>query len=290
MNLAFKTIALIGRRYTEGVTDTLNALVDYLHSLNAKIFLEEETAHMLRHNKLPTIHRDKLHGHCDLIIVVGGDGSLLSAARIAVDQHIPVLGVNRGSLGFLTDINPDEIETIGEILSGKFSEEERFLLDAKFAHENHVITHDKALNDVVLLPSEINRMIEFSVYIDKQFVCKQKADGMIVATPTGSTAHALSGGGPILHPNLDAIVLVPMFPHTLTSRPIVVKGDSVIELIMSEDCNACPNISCDGQEFVPIPLGSKVKIHKHPQKLRLIHSVNYNYYETLRVKLNWQKK
>lgn len=286
----FKTVALIGRRYTQGVSETLTAIIKYLQKKNIDVIVEKETAIILHANGFKKIDGHKLTGKCNLIIVVGGDGSLLNAARTAVDQDIPVVGINRGNLGFLTDINPDDIKSIGKILQGNYIEETRFLLNATIKHENHIINQDLALNDVVLLPSEINRMIEFSVYIDNQFVCNHRADGMIVATPTGSTAHALSGGGPILHPGLDAIVLLPMFPHNLSSRPIVVKGDSLIEIVMAEDCKAYPNISCDGQKLVPIPNGGKINIKKHQNKLRLIHLQDYNYYETLRAKLKWENK
>lgn len=289
MKTKFKKIVLMGRRNTEGVVDTLSALVKYLQTDNLEVILEQETAFLLPGVSLPVCDGNQLH-QCDLIIVVGGDGSLLHAARISADQNIPVLGVNRGNLGFLTDIHPDDIEKIHDILKGEYFEETRFLLAAKIKHGDDTVAQDTALNDVVLLPSEINRMMDFSIYIDNQFVCTHRADGMIVATPTGSTAHALSGGGPILHPGLDAIVLVPMFPHTLSSRPIVVKGDSNITIVMSENCKAYPKISCDGQKHVAVPVGGQIFIHKYEKKLRLIHLHEYNYYETLRAKLKWESK
>lgn len=288
MENSFKNIVLIGRRHTEGVTDTLEEIINYLKARNINIILEKETAVMLMGHNLPVLARDNLKGNCDLIITVGGDGSLLTAGRIAADQDIPVVGVNRGTLGFLTDIAPDEINKIGELLDGKYIEEQRFLLKARVQHESHTITQGTALNDVVLLPSETNRMIEFTVSINDQFVCVHRADGMIVATPTGSTAHALSGGGPILHPSLDAIVLLPMFPHNLSSRPIVVKSDSNIEVIIGEECKARPNISCDGQDLIPIPAGGKINIQKYEHKFSLLHLSDYNYYETLRGKLHWE--
>ena len=284
----FQTVALIGRRQTEGVADTLIKVIEYLQQQNIKIMLEKETAIMALNHDLPVIDRNDLKNNCDLIIVVGGDGSMLTAARIAADQGIPVVGVNRGTLGFLTDILPDDIESLGKILAGDFKEEQRFLLSANIKHEDHILSKHTALNDVVLLPSETNRMIEFCVFINNKFMCNYRADGMIVATPTGSTAHSLSGGGPILHPGLDAIVLLPMFSHNLSSRPIVVEGDSAIEIVMAEECRACPNISCDGQALVAIPSGARININKHPDKFKLIHLSDYNYFETLRAKLHWE--
>ncbi|KPJ67433.1 MAG: hypothetical protein AMJ43_04015 [Coxiella sp. DG_40] len=287
MESIFKNIVLMGRQHTEGVAETLNTLVSYLQERNINVLIEKETAIIVPTHDLSVISREQLKNNCDLIIVVGGDGSLLNAAHFAADQDVPVVGVNRGTLGFLTDIRPDEIDNIGKILQGDYIEEKRFLFNANVQHQDHIIATKLALNDVVLLPSEINRMIEFTVYINGLLVSTHRADGMIVATPTGSTAHALSGGGPILHPGLDAIVLLPMFPHTLSNRPIVVKGDSDIEIVMAKDCKACPNISCDGQELIPVPLEGKIKIKKHVNQLRLIHLKDYDYYATLRGKLHW---
>jgi len=298
----FKTIYLTAKRYTQGISETLIALIEYLEKNAVKVILDQETIAMLQANRVKktTIYNlsnnyehfelSKLKPQCDLIIVIGGDGSLLSTAKIAADQNIPIVGVNRGTLGFLTDINPEYIESIGKILRGNYIEETRFLLNASIKHDDKIINQDLALNDVVLLPSHNNRMIEFSVYINKQFVCTHKADGIIVATPTGSTAHALSGGGPILHPGLDAIVLLPMFPHTLSSRPIVVTGDSHIEIIMNKNYESYPNVSYDGRKLVPIPSSGKIDIKKHINRLRLIHLHDYNYFETLRVKLKWENK
>ena len=176
----------------------------------------------------------------DLIIVVGGDGSLLSAARTLARFDVPVLGVNRGRLGFLTDVSPDEIEQrVGEVLDGQYRIEKRFLLDVMVKHNGEPIGTADALNDVVVNSGTSAKMIEFELYIEGEFVYRQRSDGLIVSTPTGSTAYSLSGGGPIMHPKLDAIVLVPMFPHTLSSRPIVVDGNSEIKIVICES-GRCP--------------------------------------------------
>lgn len=185
---------------------------------------------------------------CDLVVVVGGDGSMLGAARALARHKVPVLGINRGSLGFLTDIRPDELEAkVGEVLDGQYIVESRFLLDAQVRRGIDSMGQGDALNDVVLHPGKSTRMIEFELYIDGQFVCSQKADGLIVATPTGSTAYALSAGGPIMHPKLDAIVIVPMYPHMLSSRPIVVDGNSELKIVVSPNMQIYPQVSCDGQ-------------------------------------------
>jgi len=175
------------------------------------------------------------------------------------------------------------------VLKGYYQEEKRFLLHCILEHNNEVITESVALNDVVVSPGKLSHMIEFETYINEEFVCSQRADGLIISSPTGSTAYALSGGGPILHPELNAIVLVPMFPHTLSSRPIVVDAKSLIEIHLGSDNETCPHLSSDGEKSIAIPPGSKIKINKHTQQLSLIHPKDYNYYKTLREKLHWER-
>lgn len=289
-NKAFQRIALMGRTGIEGIPDTLMALKDYLLSLNKEVVLEENAAQMMNDHDLKTLPASKLNQHADLLIVVGGDGSMLNAAHIAVPQDLPVLGVNRGRLGFLTDIHPHDLTKIDIILNGHYQEEHRFLLETIVEEKNKSIGSDMGLNDVVLLPGDIAHMIEFDIYINDEFVCSHRADGLIVATPTGSTAYALSGGGPIMHPQLDAIALVPMFPHTLSSRPIVVQGTNKIRIYISENNDASPYLSCDGQSRMVVPPGGSIKIEKKSEQLRLIHPEDYNYYDTLRKKLDWEKR
>lgn len=288
---AFKTIGLIGRQRKEDISDTLESLRKFLQARKLSIVVEEETATFFGTDKLPAYPRNELGKHCDLIIVVGGDGSLLNAARAAIDSQTPILGINRGRLGFLTDINPNEINTkVAEVLNGKFIEEKRFVLDVYIQQGKKKLAPNIALNDVVLLPGDVAHMIEFSITINEQFVCSHRADGMIVATPTGSTAYALSGGGPILHPSLDAVVLVPMFPHTLSARPIVIDANSHSQITIAETNEKPPRLSCDGQAPIEIPLGATIHISKKLQALRLIHPTDYNYFETLRLKLGWNTK
>lgn len=291
----FKRIGLIGRKGSQQVIDTLDALINFLSARGSVVVLESDTAVLANAagGGLPVCQRDVLGEHCDLVIVVGGDGSMLGAARALSSQGVPVLGINRGSLGFLTDISPDEIESrVGEVLSGKYTCEERFLLEAELLREKELIFRGDALNEVVLHRGASLRMIEFALYLDNHFVYSQHSDGLVVSTPTGSTAYALSGGGPILHPALDAIALVPMFPHTLTSRPIVVAGNSQMRIVLGgmgidETRVGYPELSCDGQMHVALMPGDVVHIQKKSEKLRLIHPLNHNYYETCRTKLGW---
>jgi NAD+ kinase len=290
MNKAFKIIGIIGRLKNAGVKETLATLIQYLRSIDKEFVIESETAEHLDDATLPIVERDQIGKRCDLLIVVGGDGSLLNAAHAVVNQETPVLGINRGSLGFLTDILPTQLNKIKAILNGEYVLEKRFLLTTQIHLHNDLLGEDDALNEVALIPNTTPHMIEFEIYIDEQFVCSQNSDGLIIATPTGSTAYALSGGGPILHPQLDAIVLVPMFPHTLSSRPIVIEGNRKINIIVTPNNTTTPRLSCDGQDYINTPPCSHIAIEKKKQHLHLIHPLDYNYYETLRSKLHWGKK
>lgn len=292
MQFKFSRIALMGRYSSRSARATLEKLIQYLSTLPLTLMLESETADIVDPHGLEIVPRKKLGEVCDLVIVVGGDGSLLNAARAVADSGIPVIGINRGMLGFLTDISPDDFEkAITDVLQGHFEEEKRFLLSASIITEDGTHHIGDALNDVVLYAGEIARMIEFELSIDGDFVYSQRSDGLIMATPTGSTAYALSGGGPILHPTLEAIVLVPMFPHTLTSRPIVVNSNAVIELRVAKGkSDIHPGVSCDGQDLIALSPGAILQIQRKEQPLRLIHPSDHDYYQTLRTKLEWGSK
>lgn len=289
MATSFQTLSIIGRLRNPGVKETLRALVQHLSQLKKKLLIEKETADSLDLPHLATISREKI-GQADLVIVVGGDGSLLNAAHAVIGQNTPVLGINRGSLGFLTDIHPAEFKKIDAILEGHYTIEKRFLLSASVELHQKTIGQADALNEIALIPDAIPHMIEFETYIDNQFVCSQDSDGLIVATPTGSTAYALSAGGPILHPQLDAIVLVPMFPHSLNHRTIVVEGNKTIQIVLTPNNTTTPRLTADGQPHIPIPPGCHIQIKKKKEPLHLVHPLDYNYYETLRSKLHWGKK
>jgi NAD+ kinase len=179
-------------------------------------------------------------------------------------------------------------QKIPEIIAGQYYQESRFLLTAAVEQHGKIIYKENALNEVVLLPGAVAHMIEFEIHIDDQYVCRQRADGLIVATPTGSTAYALSGGGPILHPDLQAIVLVPMFPHTLSSRPLVIKHDCSIRLHFPTRNDSTPSFSCDGQARHELQEHHALTIHKKKKELKLVHPIDYHYFNTLRTKLNWE--
>lgn len=288
----FTRIGLIGRLDNDRAKYTVRRLIQFLLTCEVKVVVEQQTGMLAEADQdfpeVDTVSMAALGQNCDLAIVVGGDGSLLSGARDLVEYNVPILGINRGRLGFLTDIVPEDIEQkISEVLAGEFVSEERFMLDMRVERAGQVLCAGDALNDVVLHPGEFIRMLEFELYVDGHFVTSQRSDGMIVSTPTGSTAYALSGGGPIMHPKLDAIGLIPMNPHTLSSRPMVVPGDSVIEIVVGEGNSAIPQVTCDGQTHDAVRGGDKVIISKKPQKLHLIHPLNHNFYERCRSKLGW---
>ncbi len=284
----FTRVGLVGRPDSEKVVETLERLTVFLESRGLEVYFEAETARTCLIRQGQGISLEEIGRQCDLAIVVGGDGSLLGAGRMLCRFNTPVLGVNRGRLGFLTDINPDEVEhRIDEVLNGQYEVEKRFLLDTKVRRDGRVIGTACSLNDVVLHPAAAVSMIEFELYIDQQFVYRQRSDGLIVATPTGSTAYALSGGGPILHPRLEAIVLVPMFPHTLSSRPIVVDAGSDILLEVVDSHDADLQVSCDGQMKVVVQPGDMISIRRKPEQLKLLHPPGYSYFEACRSKLGW---
>lgn len=288
----FRNIGIIGRLNSNKVIDTIKRLSKYLQEEGYHVILDEPIAEVMPGHSMQVSHTNLLGEICDIVIVIGGDGSLLGAARALAKYNTPVLGINRGRLGFLTDISPDDtmLDAVQDVLDGEYVTEMRFLLDAEIKRDGIPIATASALNDVVLHPGKATRMISFNLWIEGQHVYNQRSDGLIVATPTGSTAYALSAGGPIMHPKLDAIVLVPMFPHTLSSRPIVVDGKSEVKIEVDPDLSIYPTISCDGQTDIPCAPGDTITIRKKAHKLKLIHPKGHNFYEICRTKLGWSSQ
>lgn len=284
----FTTIGLVGRPSHTGVLDTLWRLLTILNERKLAVILDNDTARLLRESAYASFARDELSAHCDLVIVVGGDGTMLSVAKSIASDKIPVIGVNRGRLGFLTDILPGELEArIDEVLKKKYSVESRFLLDASIRKKGKSKHLGSALNDVVLHPGKAAQMIEFELFIDNKFVYSQESDGLIVATPTGSTAYALSAGGPIMHPGLNAVVLVPMYPHSLSSRPLVVDGDSEISIVVAAKGRLNPQLSCDGEVVHTASPGDEILVSKKSVPLQLMHPSEHSFYQACRSKLGW---
>lgn len=292
MKNPFSVIAIIGKPRNQQAIQTHMELFRWLTSLGKTVLIDDRLRDILL--DISSEHFAsliELGRAADLAIVVGGDGNMLGAARVLSRFDISVIGVNRGNLGFLTDLDPDNFEEqLTSVLEGEFIEEKRFLLEAEIHRHGQVKSHNAALNEAVLHPGKIAHMIEFEVYIDNNFAFSQRSDGLIVSTPTGSTAYSLSGGGPILSPSLNAITLVPMFPHTLSCRPLVVDGNRRIKLVVSPENRGIQEVSCDGQVSLPVSPGDEVHIYQSPNMLKLIHPKDYSYYHVLRKKLGWSSK
>lgn len=223
----------------------------------------------------------------DLLIVVGGDGTLLRAARQLLTTEIPIIGVNRGRLGFLVDIAPDHFDEIAAILNGDMIVDERLMLDASIRHGNETVARCSALNEIVLQKWNTSRMIEFETWIDGEYCNRHRSDGLIVCTPTGSTAYAMSGGGPILHPALHAMALVPICPHTLSNRPLVVGATSRVEVRVAQEEIRHVRISCDSQVDLTLTDEGRIAIAPSVHRLHLLHPPGYRYFDILRAKLRW---
>ena len=290
MSTRFRTIGLIGKYGAAGAGGTLRRLTDYLQTRGLEIVLDRSAAEHLPDLEFPSLERTELAARCDLVVVVGGDGTILNAGRSLAGAGVPLLGVNLGRLGFLADVSPDPMtDQLDQILAGNYAQEERALLHAVVHRNDDVLDSSDALNDVVVHKWDIARMIELEVRIDGHLLNTQRSDGLIVATPTGSTAYALSGGGPILHPTLDAIELVPICPHSLNNRPIVINEASVVDVIVHDGNYTHAQVTCDGQVNFALLPGDRVRISKKPQKLKLIHPPGYDYFEILRRKFGWGK-
>lgn len=288
MSQAFSCIGLVGKPNHSGANKTLSALYRFLTDRNLRVLVESKVAAGLDIDDCESVNLAKLGQTCDLVIVVGGDGNMLGAARTLSQHDVAVIGVNRGNLGFLTDLNPEYFERpLEDVLAGNYKVEYRFLLETAIIRNQQTLKSNCAVNEVVLHADKIAHMIEFEAFIDEDFVFRQRADGLIISTPTGSTAYSLSGGGPILNPNMEAVAIVPMFPHTLSSRPLVVDSNSAIKLRISPDNHAQMQISCDSHITMTVLAGDEITINKSPNRLKLVHPENYSYYKVLRSKLNW---
>jgi NAD+ kinase len=288
MQETFSKIGLVGRGQHQSSLDTVQRLLQLVQERQLEVVVEPRLAKLLGQREVRESNRDEIGEYCDLVIVVGGDGSMLSAARTLAKYDTPVLGVNRGRLGFLTDVSPDELELkVAEVLDGQYDREQRFLLDVVVERNGETVGRADALNDIVVNSGTSAQMIEFDLYVNNTFVYRQRADGLIVSTPTGSTAYSLSGGGPIMHPALDAVVLVPMFPQTLSSRPLVVDGNSEIRIDIGAHNAIHPPVTCDGQVNMTARPGDSVRIYKKPHKMILIHPHGHSFYASCRDKLRW---
>lgn len=286
MNTPFKTVALVSKYDSAEIAESVLCLARFLVHRGYQVVIARQTAEKL---DIPGYRLENLSdiGHlADVTVVLGGDGTILSIARVLAPFGIPIIGVNQGRLGFLTDISVDEMETnLAEMLAGKFHAEDRILLNARVIRDQVLVTEACAFNDVVVSKGGAGRLIEIEVSIDEEFVYSQRSDGLVVATPTGSTAYALSAGGPILHPTLDAIALVPICPHSFSARPIAINGDSRVQIhiMFADDCR----VHFDGQRYAELKIGDRVEIYRAVKPVTLLHPLDHSYYSTLRQKLHW---
>ncbi len=283
-----KTIGIFGKYGDKSIGGEIQRLIDFLASRKLKIIVEQDTAKLIVPSTLPVKPMVEIGKAIDLAIVVGGDGTLLNVARHLAADDTSMVGVNQGRLGFLSDIPPDRmVDDIGRILDGDFQIEERFLLNTEVMRTGKIVYQSKAFNDVIIHKGELARLIEFETYQGGEFVNSMRADGIIIATPTGSTAYALSAGGPILHPTLSAMVLVPICPHTLSDRPIVVGNENVIEILMIGATSKHARVSFDGQANFRLEENDRIFIRRAYKPIKLIHPPNRSHYGVLRAKLNW---
>ncbi len=289
-NSEFNTVGIIGKYGDGDVSETIALVLRVVDALGAKALIDcETTNHCSMMSKThPYVDRETLVSESDLIIAVGGDGSFLASSRSAMKYNKPIVGVNMGRLGFLTDISPNEIHSVlHEILIGKYLHEARTVLSAQVKRDGKIITSEVAINDVVIHKRSVARMVELDVYLDNRFLSAYFADGLIVSSPTGSTAYALSSGGPILQSNLEALTLVPISPHTLTQRPIVIDAKTSQRIEVSKSNRTEVQISVDGQTEVPLRAGDSVLITQYEKKLNIYHPCDYDQLRRLRRKLGW---
>lgn len=286
----FSIVALIGRYQDSGMDAPLRELASVLTQANIKVIIEKDTAKNTGVREYHTGSLEQIGQIADLAIVMGGDGTMLGAARALCKYAIPLLGINHGRLGFITDIPVhDSINAVKAVLEGKFTIEKRTLLEGSVIRDRKILTTDLALNDIVLNRSGRGGMIEISVDYDGAYMYSQRTDGLIVSTPTGSTAYALSANGPIIHPMVDAFLLVPVAPQTLSHRPIAVPSSGTLTLTLSNVSRAGSGASVhfDMQTWSDLQEGDKIMIKKASHKVQFLHPVGYSYFSTLRKKLHW---
>jgi NAD+ kinase len=289
MPAAFKTAAVVGKSDAASLPDVLDELAGVLRKRGLSIVMDPATAGASRAKPDTTAELTDLPARADLCIVVGGDGTLIACARIMAERGVPLVGVNMGRLGFLTDIPADSLEpAIESILAGEFIAEQRTLLAGAVRRGTKTLLSTLAMNDVVVSRGAMGSMIEFAVTVDGEFIYTLRADGLIVATPTGSTAYALSAGGPILHPSLQAIALVPISPHTLSNRPVAIRGSSKVEITLVRGVDARANF--DVQAHWILEPGDVVTVHAAPSPATLLHPKGYRYFSMLRQKLRWNER
>ena len=285
---AFHRIALVGKFQADGIEERLQDIAKLVSELGCEVFIEAETANHLGLNGYPTKTAQSFAGAIDLVVVLGGDGTMLGIARQLAGSNVPLVGINMGRLGYMTDIPIRSVkDTLPKIIAGEYEADKRTLLDAVVLRDGKEINRALALNDVVVNRSGISGMVELAVHVNGSFMYNQRSDGLIVSTPTGSTAYALSAGGPILHPHVAGILLVPIAPHSLSNRPIVLPQDSITVIEVINGLEVIVNF--DMQSQTDLQAGDKIEVRQSNKTIDLLHPRDHSDYKTLREKLHWNE-
>lgn len=284
----FKRIGLWGRFADDKVAEPALELARHLVDSGIELYAAEGQTELDPGTGIVTLPAAELGGRIDLMVAIGGDGNLLRATRCVAGHSVPLIGINRGRLGFLTDVKPDQmLAALDAVLDGDYLAENRLMLEARIVGSDDATEGLNALNDVVLQKVDSGRILDFETMVDGHYVNTHGGDGLIVATPTGSTAYALSCGGPIIRPDVDALVMVPICPHTLSDRPLVIQSSSTIRVAVPATLEGRALVTCDGEELGELTPTQTLEIRAAKETVTLLHPTDYNYYELLRSKLNW---
>jgi NAD+ kinase len=279
---------LIGKYQAAGSRSALEDIAQFLHRQGCEVALERETANNTGLSDYPVLGVEQIGAQCDLGLVLGGDGTMLGIGRRLAPHGVPLIGINQGRLGFITDIALEGYQSVLKpMLEGQYEEESRAMMQASVMRDGRCVFSATAMNDVVVNRGATTGMVELRVEVDGRFVANQRADGLIIATPTGSTAYALSAGGPLLHPSIAGWLLVPIAPHTLSNRPIVLsdRGEVAIELVAGRDASA----NFDMQSLASLLHGDRIVVRRSPHQVRFLHPQRWSYFDTLRRKLHWNE-
>lgn len=288
MKSQFRHVALIGKYQAQGSRSALESIAHFLNAQGCDISIEQDTASNTGMTQYPILDVEGIGAHCDLGLVVGGDGTMLGIGRVLAQFGVPLIGINQGRLGFITDIAFDDYQAVlGPMLRGEYEEDRRWMMQAKVVRDGRCVFNATAMNDVVVNRGATAGMVELRVEVDGRFVANQRADGLIIASPTGSTAYALSAGGPLLHPSIAGWVLVPIAPHTLSNRPIVLSdsGEIAIEIVAGRDASA----NFDMHSLASLLHGDRITVRRSEYQMRFLHPKGWSYFDTLRKKLHWNE-
>jgi NAD+ kinase len=288
MKSQFHHVALVGKYQAQGSRSALENIAFFLNAQGCDVAIEKDTASNTGLTQYPILDVEGIGAHCDLALVVGGDGTMLGIGRLLAKFGVPLIGINQGRLGFITDIAFDDYQAVlAPMLRGDFEEDRRWMMQAQVMRDGHCVFSAAAMNDVVVNRGATSGMVELRVEVDGRFVANQRADGLIIASPTGSTAYALSAGGPLLHPSIAGWILVPIAPHTLSNRPIVLSdsGEIAIEIVAGRDASA----NFDMQSLASLMLGDRIIVKRSDYQMRFLHPKGWSYFDTLRKKLHWNE-